>query len=94
MSTDTTKETTNQSDLIKKIREQGPVFSLMFVAVIWLNNRLATVEQRLYECYGSRSTTEISIPDPIRESSGPVKYEAVIPDSGRGSKKSENKDEL
>lgn len=40
-------------DTLETINKYG-VTAVMLGALLWLNSRLSTVEQRLYDCYNSR----------------------------------------
>jgi hypothetical protein len=61
---------------LENIEKYG-VNALMFIAIIWMNNRLNEVERRLYDCMEKRieRTTE----QPIKRE---IKY-AIIPKKQR-----------
>lgn len=65
----------------KAIEKHG-VKTLMIIALIWMNNRLTDVEEKLYRCYDQVRT------DAIRRADSDVKIDgqcffAVIPDRKR-----------
>lgn len=48
-------------DVLESIKKHGAT-GVMVVALVWMNNRLNFVEDRLYDCYDRIATSEIRLP--------------------------------
>ncbi len=46
-------------DILEAIKKHGAT-GIMVVALIWMNNRLNTVEDRLYDCYDDIAKPKVS----------------------------------
>ena len=49
------------NSVIKTVKDNGAL-GITVIALLWMNNRLNTVEERLYDCYKEYGLTEIIEP--------------------------------
>jgi len=75
-------------DVLESIKKHGFTGATV-IALFWMNNRLSSVESRLYDCYDDLRHTEIRMPDRKTEplTHNPKRLLAVLP-SDRKIKKS------
>lgn len=48
-------------DVIEAVKKHGAT-GVMVVALVWMNNRLNVVEDRLYDCYENLATSAVIMP--------------------------------
>ncbi len=67
-------------DLLESVKKYGFTGATV-VALFWMNNRLSSVEERLYDCYEDLRHTEIRMPERRTEpiTHEPKRLVAVLP---------------
>lgn len=64
---------------VENIYELAKKHGLLIFAVLWLNNRLALVEGKLYDCYEDQVSMQSSSPMSDRKIYQPERMYAVLP---------------